>query len=290
MSILLIGCSSGRYLVADRLMKANDYQSALQEYTRIIELKGTLAMSRDIRALTGAMIAYYQLGNHKNSFAIAKHILSIEKYHGCAIFYAAMNLEMMNKKSLAIKIYRYYKALSRFDPFYNLTKAKFKLLVQDEMEKRAQMAIKMESSISMDQIDENTVAVLYFLNVINDPEWNSLSKGLAEMIITDLSQVESLKVLERIYLQKLIEEMQLGMTGLTEKQCRDVRIFTHLVVPTCWCRRKELNMELRLYILTIMSRKCYFHLMLSFYFYTLTYLKIICYLNVLVFLLKSFKH
>jgi len=217
LSILLIGCSTGRYSAADRLMTVNDYQSALEEYIRIAEASGSLAMSRDIRALTGAMIAYYQLGNYKNSFAIAKHILSIDKYNGGAIFYAGMNLEMMNKKPLAIKIYRYYTALSRFDPYYNLVKAKFKLLIQDEMEKRAQMAIKMESSISMDQIDENTIAVLYFLNVINDPEWNSLSKGLAEMIITDLSQVKRLKVLERIYLQKLIEEMQLGMTGLTDE-------------------------------------------------------------------------
>ncbi len=217
-TIVIIGCSSGRYSVADRFMRSNDYQSALQEYIRIAEMAGSLAISRDIRALTGAMIAYYQLGNYQNSFAIAKHILSIEKYNGCAIFYAGMNLEMMQKKSIAIKVYRYYTALSRFDPYYNLIKAKFKLLIQEEMEKRAQMAIKMESSISMDQIDENTVAVLYFLNVIDDPEWNSLSKGLAEMIITDLSQVKSLKVLERIYLQKLIEEMQLGMTGLIDEK------------------------------------------------------------------------
>ena len=216
-SIIIIGCSSGRYTIADRFMKSNDYQNALEEYIRIAGMKGSIAVSRDIRALTGAMIAYYHLGSYQKSFATAKHILSFEKYNGCAIFYAGMNLEMMNKKSMAAKVYRYYTALSRFDPYRNLVKAKFKLLIQDEMEKRAQMAIKMESSISMDQIDGNTVAVLYFLNVIDDPEWNSLSKGLAEMIITDLSKVKSLKVLERIYLQKLIEEMQLGMTGLTDE-------------------------------------------------------------------------
>ena len=215
--ILLIGCSAGRYSMADRFIKSNDYQNALGEYIRIAEMNGSLAMSRDIRALAGAMIAYYHLGNYANSFAISKQILSIDKYYGSAIFYAGMNLEMMNKKPLAKKVYRFYTAMSRSDPYYNLVKAKFKLLVQDEMEKRAQMAIKMENSLSMDQIDQSTIAVLNFLNVIDDPEWNSLSKGLAEMIITDLSQVKSLKVLERIYLQKLIEEMQLGMSGLTDE-------------------------------------------------------------------------
>ncbi len=97
-SMLLIGCSSGRYMVADRLMKANDYQAALAEYIGIAELDGSLIMSHDIRALTGAMIAYYQLGKYQNSFAISKQILSIDKYNGSAIFYAGMNLEMMNKR------------------------------------------------------------------------------------------------------------------------------------------------------------------------------------------------
>lgn len=215
--LILIGCTPGRYTVADRYMKENNYQSALEEYIRIAEMNNTLSMSRDVHALTGAMIAYYKIGNYKKSFAISKQILSIEKYNSSAIFYAGMNLEMLNKQTLAKRVFRFYTVLSRFDPYYKLIKAKFKKLVQDEMEKRAQMAIKMENSISMDQIDKNTVAILYFLNVMDDPEWSTLSKGLAEIMITDFSQVKSLKVLERIYLQKLIEEMQLGMSGLTDE-------------------------------------------------------------------------
>lgn len=216
-AVLLGGCSMGRYTVADRYLKENNYQSALTEFVRVAEMNGSLAMSRDVRALTGAMIAYYKLNNFKNSFALSKRILSLDKYNSSAIFYAGLNLEMLNKPSLAKKIYRFYTAVSRFDPYYKLIKAKFNQLVQDEIKKRAQLAIQMENNISTDQIDPNTIAVLYFLNVIEDPEWNALSKGLAEMMITDLSQVKQLKVLERIFLQKLIEEMQLGMTGLMDE-------------------------------------------------------------------------
>ena len=215
--LVLIGCSSGRYMVADRYLKQYDYQNALEEYIRIANMSGSISISRDVRALTGAMIAYYKLSNYKKSFAVSKHILSIDKYNSSAIFYAGMNLEMLNKQTLAKKVYRYYTALSRYDPYYKLIKAQFNKLIQNEMEKRAQLAIKMEKNINMDQIAGNTIAVLYFLNVVDDPDWNSLSKGLAEMLITDLSQVNNLKVLERIYLQKLIEEMQLGMSGLTDE-------------------------------------------------------------------------
>ncbi len=214
---LLIACSSRRYLAADRYLKQNDYQSALGEYIQIAKMGGSLSMSRDIRALTGAMVSYYNLSKYRHSFAISKRILSLDKYNSAAIFYAGMNLVMMNKQVLAKKVFRYYTVLSRFDPYCKFIKAKYNDLVQNEMEKRAQMAIKMEANISQDQIDDNTIAVLYFMNVVEDPEWNSLSKGLAEMMITDLSQIKRLKVLERVYLQKLIEEMQLGMSELADE-------------------------------------------------------------------------
>ncbi len=215
--LLISGCSSSRYMVADRLMKESDYQNALDEYIRIAQRDGILSMSQDIRALSGSMIAYYHLGKYKNSFAVSKQILAIDKYNSSAIFYAGMSLEMLNKKTLARKLYRFYTVLSRFDPYYKLIKAKFNQLVKAEIGQRAELAIQMEDKISLDQIEANTIAVLYFLNVVDDPDWNSLSKGLAEMMITDLSQVKSLKVLERIYLQKLLDEMELGTSGLADE-------------------------------------------------------------------------
>ncbi len=215
--ISLFGCATSQYMTADRYLKANEYENALREYIRIAESGGSLGLSKDIRALSGAMIAYFKLGKHKQSFALSKQILSQDRRNSCAIFYAGMNLEALNKKPLAKKVYRYYTTMSRFDPFYKLSKARFQQLVKDEIGQRIAMAVKMENQIGDHQIEDNAIGVLYFLNVMEDPNWNSLSKGLAEMMITDLSQVNQLKVLERVYLEKLIEEMQLGLTGLADE-------------------------------------------------------------------------
>lgn len=215
--LLTLGCSVNRYMTADQYLEQRDNERALQEYIRIAEEGTSLTMSRNVRALTGAMMAYYNLGKYKHSFAVSKRILSLERYNSAAIFYAGLNLEMLNKKALAKKIYGYFKILAPGDPYYKFIRAKFDLLLQDELEKRAQMAIQMENNINAGQASDNTAAVLYFLNVLDDAEWNSLSKGLAEMMITDLSQVKQLKVLERLYIEKLFEEMQLGMTGLADE-------------------------------------------------------------------------
>jgi TolB-like protein len=53
------------------------------------------------------------------------------------------------------------------------------------------------------------VTVLYFDNNTNDRELDVLGKGIADMMVTDLSGVDGLKVVEREKLQSLIEELKL---------------------------------------------------------------------------------
>ncbi|HSR10436.1 MAG TPA: CsgG/HfaB family protein, partial [Thermodesulfobacteriota bacterium] len=62
----------------------------------------------------------------------------------------------------------------------------------------------------------NTVGVLYFKNGTGRPDLDPLQKGIALMLITDLSQVKSLQVVERAQLQALVEEMGLGKSGLVD--------------------------------------------------------------------------
>lgn len=53
------------------------------------------------------------------------------------------------------------------------------------------------------------VTVLYFDNNTNDASWDVVGKGLADMMVSDLSGVDGLKVVERARLQALVDELQL---------------------------------------------------------------------------------
>ena len=55
-----------------------------------------------------------------------------------------------------------------------------------------------------------TVAVLSFDYVGRDDEMKPLGKGLAQMLITDLSGLESVRLVERERLQEIIDELKLG--------------------------------------------------------------------------------
>lgn len=65
-----------------------------------------------------------------------------------------------------------------------------------------------------------TVAVLYFTNsaLIGNADYAPLSKGMAEMLITELASNPEIRVVERDRLQKLMEEQNLGSGDRVDKE------------------------------------------------------------------------
>ena len=64
--------------------------------------------------------------------------------------------------------------------------------------------------------DTDTVTVSYYQDLSPDKSLRAFQKGLASMVITDLSKIKSVKVVERLQLQALLQEMKLGLTGIVD--------------------------------------------------------------------------
>lgn len=62
------------------------------------------------------------------------------------------------------------------------------------------------------------VAVLYFDNNSGDPELDAISKGFADMVITDMSDSEQVIVVEREKLQSLLDESKLQRSRFFDKK------------------------------------------------------------------------
>lgn len=88
------------------------------------------------------------------------------------------------------------------------------LLLQEEAKRTAHEILQQEKQIS-GKIDAKAIAVSPFQN-LGQQTYGPLSKGLAEMIITDLSKVKTLKVVERIQLKALMDELKLSQSGLVD--------------------------------------------------------------------------
>jgi len=87
------------------------------------------------------------------------------------------------------------------------------LLLTNQLQSEVKLALQQESELSQSEPEPNSVAVQAFTNK-GDPAYAVLAKGLAAMVITDLSKIPGLKVLERQKVQKLVDEISLNQSGL----------------------------------------------------------------------------
>ncbi|MFH0729952.1 MAG: CsgG/HfaB family protein [Pseudomonadota bacterium] len=88
-------------------------------------------------------------------------------------------------------------------------------VVTDSHRSWAKNAVVLEKTVEGAYSPE-TLAVLYFSNHTGKSELDPLQKGLAVMLISDLSKVEGIKLVERPKLQALVEEIGLGESGLVD--------------------------------------------------------------------------
>ena len=67
--------------------------------------------------------------------------------------------------------------------------------------------------------DQQTIAIFYFGNnsVVDKDKLDPLKKGLTDMLITELSKIRSLKVIERPRIRSVVEELNLGEPDFIDK-------------------------------------------------------------------------
>ncbi len=91
------------------------------------------------------------------------------------------------------------------------------LLLREQAREDAQQAVAQEAALPGGPADDKSIAVTSFRN-LGSENLGPLGKGMAAMLISDLSQVPDLQVVDRIKLHALLEEMKLGTSGLVDSK------------------------------------------------------------------------
>jgi hypothetical protein len=89
------------------------------------------------------------------------------------------------------------------------------LLASAQLQEEVKTAVAREAQVVSAPPEPGSIAVQAFVNK-GDENYRAMAKGLAAMIIADLSKVPGLKVLEREKVQLLLDEAQLGDAGLAD--------------------------------------------------------------------------
>ena len=119
--------------------------------------------------------------------------------------------ESIGRRETAVRLYERYAAVPRLSPYRKLMEGRYHTLsrriAQDEV--RAQLVREAEIG---GETSPRILAVVSFNYQGGDNQYAPLGRGLAEMLTVDLAKVPGLQLVERVRLQTLLDELELGQT------------------------------------------------------------------------------
>lgn len=210
--LLLTGCAlySDRYQ-GQRALVREEYDEAIALFRKALE-----GSPNDPGILADLGVAHFRKNDLQQAAQYLERAKSIDPTYGKPYPYMGMIYEKQGDLLKAIGEYSaYYQRFPLTDTGRTL-RARIGVLMRKQITREIEEAIQLEKEIPVANIPENTIAVTYFANLTEDKEIDVLLKGLADLLVTDLSRVESLRVLERMRINVLMEEMALGASDLAD--------------------------------------------------------------------------
>ena len=208
--LAVTGCTP--YIKGNMHLERENYQAAIENYQEDLSRHPDRLESRQRLGL-----AYLKTKQPDRAIAEFKQVLEKKPDDPFSTYYLGLAYLEKGERSQTIDTWKTYR--NDREPLVEQEIRKQLTLIEIvESMHLARQALAEEQKLKSLPPRQGTVAVFYFKDVSPDSRFQHLQKALAAMMITDLSQVQALQVLERLRIQFLLTEMQLGQTGIVEPE------------------------------------------------------------------------
>jgi tetratricopeptide (TPR) repeat protein len=202
---LLCGCGNPSLRSGRALLRKNQYAEAI---TRLEAAERENPKHWLIKRELG--IAYHRNRQSEKAVEKLRQALKLRPTNGRSLLYLGLSYEQQEMYAEALSVYRIYSKLSILDPMRKEMQARIREVHLRELQREIKENLSALETEQFKPPEPNTVAVLYFHNLSQSDELAPLLKGIAEILTTDFGKVQSLRLVERIKLQVLLDEMQLS--------------------------------------------------------------------------------
>ena len=124
--------------------------------------------------------------------------------------------ERLGQTDKAIDAYTAALNLNPKGKIKNDVRSRLDRLMADKFKNEATQVVANEASIKASEIPDNTIAVVNFDGSRLSPDMSQIGMGFAEFTANDLSKVHSLRVVDRLKLDILMQELKLGQSGAVD--------------------------------------------------------------------------
>lgn len=221
---LVAGCSTTRYNTADKLVESKQYEAAVREYLKLLSphKRGDKRyIHYDKEAMTGIGIVYLHMHKYENAVKVFEKVLLKDPGYGKALFHLGLTKEATGSNAEALDVYGRYFDTQPMDPYRHAMLARKDYLIEKWADREIQDRISNQSFIDPDMMDTKQIAVLYFMNLNNNPDWMLLQTGLCDLLISDLSKVKQFNVISREKVDAVLNQMRIMPEELLKDELTD---------------------------------------------------------------------
>ena len=167
----------------------------------------------DPELMTRLGVAYYEAKEYGRARDVLNSSQALDKTNYSTLVYLGLTYEELGQLDSARVSYNTASPLAKNETQRNELTNRLALLTRKELHQAARQALAQEAALSNAAPTENAIAVLPVRYVGSDTTLRPLERGVTHLIITDLSKVGRLRLLERERVQALVDEMQLSDEG-----------------------------------------------------------------------------
>ena len=193
-------------------------QESLDDYEVPLErLQLRLALNpNDVEALKELGVIYVRTGGFDLASTYLEQAYTLDPDEPETLFHLGLTREQLGQPQAALELYERYIDVSRLSRYRKPMQGRYRWLRREGAREEVQRALSIEAQLDSTDLSPNVVAVFPLTYRGREQRFASLGRGLAEMMMIDLSQVNSLIVVERVRLQALIDELSLAQSRYTD--------------------------------------------------------------------------
>lgn len=208
--IMLVGCSAGFYGQGRKLTEQGQYDQAIEAFYKQIA-----RYPQQAEAWRELGVAYYEKGDLDKAEDALKQANGMNP-DARTNLYLGLIYERQEMIDQAITAYGVALSSDPGGKTGNMIRARLDQLITRKMRVEIDQALRNEDAIDVAQIPENTVAVVDFDGTHLSPEMAPLAKGFAEFTAIDLAKVKSLRVIDRLKIDMILDELELSASGAVD--------------------------------------------------------------------------
>jgi tetratricopeptide (TPR) repeat protein len=171
------------------------------------------AHPEDPEALRDLGSIYLRTGRASLAYDVLEDAYERLPHDPQVLFYFGMATEKIGLLDRAMELYGQYADIPEDSPYGPLLEGRYAWLQRQQAQMAAMRIVAEEIDMlneTIDEISPDIVAVMPLEFSGRDEQYQALGRGIAETVATNLSGIDRLRVVERIRLQAILNELQLA--------------------------------------------------------------------------------